>query len=227
MTVGRDRHAWAASPCADGEQEPAVGPWLRFWLCVWALVLVGALGALWKYKLTPGAAATVVERWPAGSALTHSTKGPTLIMFAHPRCPCTRASLAELRSVMSSFAGKLTAEVVFFDAGSGAGFSPTDTTDAARTISGVVVTSDPGGREAHRFGATTSGHVVLYDAGGLLRFSGGITPARGHQGDSPGKRRLLEQLAQSSTREGAERRDSLGVSQHSSSVYGCSIEEQR
>jgi hypothetical protein len=196
-------------------------------LGVWALVLVAALGALWKYKLTPGAAATVVGRWPDASALTRSTQGPTLLMFAHPGCPCTRASLAELRSVMSSFEGKVTAVVVVFDAGSGAGFGPTATTDAARTIPGVVVASDPGGREARRFGATTSGHVVLYDAKGVLRFSGGITPARGHQGGSPGKQRLLDVLAASSTQAGPRFFDSVGGRPLSSSVYGCSLEDRR
>jgi len=227
MTDGRERHAWAASPCADGMQEPVVGPWLKFWLCLWALVLVGALGALWKYKLTPGAEASVPQRWPAGSALARGTSGPTLVMFAHPRCPCTRASLAELRAVMSSFAGKVTAEVIFFDAGSGTAFSRTDTWDAAHAITGVSVFLDPGGREAKRFGATTSGHVVLYDATGVLRFSGGITPARGHQGDSPGMQRLLQQLARSSGREAPSVAESAARSSLSTFVYGCSLEERR
>ena len=35
-------------------------------------------------------------------------------------------------------------------------------------------------------GATTSGHVLLYDAGGVLRFAGGITDGRGHEGDNAG-----------------------------------------
>lgn len=226
MTDGRDKYAWAASPRARGLPEPAVGPWLRFCLCLWALVLVGALGALWKYKLTPGAEAKALQRWPAGSALARSPGAPTLVMFAHPRCPCTRASLAELRAVMSSFAGKVSAEVVFFDAGSGGAFVRTDTWDAANAIAGVSVVTDPGGREAKRFGATTSGHVVLYDAHGTLRFSGGITPARAHQGDSPGKRRLLEQLAKSSAKEDSRSPSSEPGSYLSTFVYGCSLEDR-
>jgi hypothetical protein len=51
----------------------------------------------------------------------------------------------------------------------------------------VQVRVDPDGAEADRFGSKTSGEVLLYDAYGGLRFQGGITPARGHEGDNLGK----------------------------------------
>ena len=35
------------------------------------------------------------EPWPAAGALQLSTAGKTLVMFVHPHCPCTRASLGE------------------------------------------------------------------------------------------------------------------------------------
>ena len=41
-----------------------------------------------------------------------------------------------------------------------------------------------------KLGAETSGHVVLYDEAGNLRFSGGITRSRGHVGESDGARAL-------------------------------------
>jgi hypothetical protein len=43
---------------------------------------------------------------------------------------------------------------------------------------------DEGGAEARRFGATTSGHAVLYSPDGRLLFRGGLTGARGHAGDN-------------------------------------------
>jgi hypothetical protein len=39
----------------------------------------------------------------------------------------------------------------------------------------------------------------VYDAAGRRLFSGGITPARGHQGDSFGRRRILALLSGSTT----------------------------
>jgi hypothetical protein len=62
----------------------------------------------------------------------------------------------------------------------------TDLWRAAEGIPGAQPVADPGGAEAKRFHLRTSGHVLVYDAAGRLRFSGGITPARGHEGDNVG-----------------------------------------
>jgi hypothetical protein len=73
---------------------------------------------------------------------------------------------------------------------------------------------DPGGVEAARFGAKTSGHVVAYDEQGTLAFAGGITPARGHVGDNMGRRSLERVLA------GSTAVDATRV------VLGCSLESR-
>src|ERR1043166_10197415 len=51
--------------------------------------------------------------FPADSRLEHDPDRSTLIFFAHPKCPCTRASLAELSRLMTDLNGKLRAYVVF------------------------------------------------------------------------------------------------------------------
>jgi len=56
------------------------------------------------------------------------------------------------------------------------------------------VLRDDGAVEAGRFGIATSGTVALYDRGGKLLFHGGITPARGHEGDSFGRERIVSLL---------------------------------
>ena len=61
----------------------------------------------------------------------------------------------------------------------------------AAAIPGVRVLADGDGAAAAVFGAATSGHVLFYDAAGALRFSGGITAARGHQGPSAGGEAIL------------------------------------
>ena len=50
--------------------------------------------------------------------------------------------------------------------------------DQAEAIPGVRIWTDVGAVEARRFGAATSGLVLVYDASGRLVFQGGITPAR-------------------------------------------------
>jgi hypothetical protein len=55
--------------------------------------------------------------------------------------------------------------------------------------------ADHAGMESARFGATTSGHAVLFDRAGRKLFDGGITPSRGHQGDSEGLRAIELRLA--------------------------------
>jgi len=76
----------------------------------------------------------------------------------------------------------------------------------------VTVDFDGGGAEAKRFGAETSGAVVLYDRAGRLVFHGGITAARGHEGDSFGQQRIAALL----TGARADRTDAP--------VFGCALD---
>ena len=146
---------------------------------------------LTQYKSVPGPSASAPLRWPAQSALRRDAGLPTLVLFAHPKCPCTSASLSELRAALSGFGGRVQA-IVAFSAPVGAerDWQTTGAWQAAREIPGVVTVLDPDGAETARFGAKTSGHVVLYGAEGALLFSGGITASRGHEGDNPGRARV-------------------------------------
>jgi hypothetical protein len=63
----------------------------------------------------------------------------------------------------------------------------------AQAIPGVVVFSDDG-TEAAIFHANTSGQTMLYDVSGNLRFTGGITGARAHEGENFGLDSLLAAL---------------------------------
>jgi hypothetical protein len=178
----------AAGP---GRETPGAGAgWLGFGLA-WILTVAIGFALLWSYKLRPGEAAAAPRAWPPDSRIARATGRATLVLFAHPRCACTRASLAELARLMSRFEDRLAADVVFLrppDVGSD--WDDTDLWRQASAIPGVTALRDDDGVEAGRFRASTSGATVLYDAAGRLLFSGGITPARGHEGDSLGVRRI-------------------------------------
>ena len=132
-------------------------------------------------------------RWPAQSFIPLDPGRPTLVLFAHPRCPCTRATIGELALLMASVPGRLNAQVWFLQPeNTGADWTNTDLWSSAAAIPGVTVRADSDGREAARFHAATSGQALLYGTDGHLLFTGGITIARGHSGDNPGRSAIAD-----------------------------------
>jgi hypothetical protein len=113
-------------------------------------------------------------------------------MAAHPRCPCTRATVAELTRVLTRCVGKVEVYILtLLPKSAGHDWGPADGVRGLGAMPGVHLIDDPGGEEAARFGALTSGLVALYAQDGRLLFRGGITGARGHEGNNRGERALL------------------------------------
>ncbi|WXH29168.1 hypothetical protein WA016_03116 [Myxococcus stipitatus] len=198
-------------------KRPAIarGMWVGLGLLWLAAVGVG-FALLTRHSLTPGATHEAPAQWPQAAHPPRAEGRPTLVMLAHPRCPCTRASLGELAVVMEHARGQLDARVLFLrPEGTSGDWTQGPLWRAAAGIPGVRVLADEGGTQARLFGAVTSGHSLLYDAQGRLRFSGGLTVARGHRGDNPG-RDAVEALLREAGGSG-------GTSQHA--VYGCALEE--
>jgi hypothetical protein len=189
------------------------GPWLLLG-AVWALTVADGFGRLAEYKRRPGEAESAPARWPSESQISRNAGGATLVLFAHPRCPCTRASLAELARLMTGLGDRLAARVVLLrPTGAAADWDDTDLRQRASAIPGVLTLRDDDGVETARFRARTSGEAVLYAQDGRLLFSGGLTASRGHEGDSPGLRRIRSLLRTGS----ADRNDAP--------VFGCSLYE--
>lgn len=166
---------------------------------IWTVALVVWLGSagtglLWlmAYDNTPGAGANAPAGWPAGSALTRDPAAPTLVMLAHPRCDCTRASLGELAELLARVKVKPRTFVVFIKpGGTSSGWEQSGTWEQAKQIPGVTVVRDDDGAEARRFGVQTSGQTLLYDARGELLYSGGTTGSRGKSGENAGRADLV------------------------------------
>jgi hypothetical protein len=188
----------------------------RLILCVVGALWLSIIGTggwfLKNYESRPGNNAAAPERWPAGSRLRRAGDRATLIMLAHPRCPCTRASIGELSRLMTQAKGRVTAFVLFVKPTDVAdSWEQTDLLTSAAAIPGVTVMSDDAGVEAERFHAATSGQTVLYDAEGRLLFSGGITSARGHAGDNAGRTQIVSLVTAGDT------------GQKQTPVFGCPL----
>jgi hypothetical protein len=174
---------------------------LLFAVCLWLGAVCFGMGWMWSYNQRPGTAGTPPERWPEKTSVPLDRNRFTLIILAHPKCPCTRATVEELSKLMTNCRDRLSAHVLFVTPQSAPqDWYQTDLWNSAAMIPGVSTFVDHDGSEASRFQAYTSGQVALYDNNGQLRFRGGITQARGHVGDNAG-RSAIEAIINTGTTE--------------------------
>jgi hypothetical protein len=173
---------------------------ILLFLCVIWLGAVGfGLYYVWAYENAPGKSATAPPAWPIASKIRRNDL-PTLVLFIHPHCPCSRATIGELAVLMAHSQDLVNAHAMFVKpAGFQEDWAQTDLWHSAMAIPGVSVSLDEDGTEARRFGSVTSGQAVLYSTEGKLLFSGGITGSRGHSGDNDGRAAILSILTTGNT----------------------------
>jgi hypothetical protein len=186
--------------------------WLWALAGIWIVAVTGGLSVLWAYDNTPGEAGRSPAAWPAETRLSRSTDQPTLVLFAHPQCSCTRASLGELAELLARARTQPKTYVVLLRPfGVEQDWEKTDLWRQATSLPNVTVIRDDNGDEAARFGAVTSGQTVLYGEDGALLFTGGITGARGHSGDNAGRASVVALL------------NRARVERSWTSVFGCGL----
>lgn len=183
---------------------------------LWACGVTAGFRMLLVYQATPGEAAVAPPHWPDSSPIPRRPGRPTLVMLAHPRCPCSRASVEELAWILARTGAEMDAHVFFVKPeGFAAGWERSDLWRRAASIYGVAVHRDDAGAAAALFGAATSGQTLLYDASGRLRFSGGITGGRGHAGANAGREAVLALLS------------GAGAAQAAVPAFGCALASGR
>jgi len=86
-------------------------------------VLLGATGALWviglgvglkttlNYETAPAAPGSAPKIWPAKSTIRRVSGLSTIVVMAHPHCPCTRATIGELALLMARLQNRVAATV--------------------------------------------------------------------------------------------------------------------
>jgi hypothetical protein len=184
---------------------------------LWTGAVAFGLNVLMAYKAQPGLSAVSPATWPKNDWLNLSSDKPLLVMFAHPRCPCTHASITELALLAAQANGCFDRAVVFYEPiCDSAAWTNSSLVHDAQNIPGLRVIHDTKGLLAKLFGAETSGHTLVYNANGKLVFSGGITGSRGHAGDNVAFDSVLQIL----------RNSSLTTHLATAQVFGCSLFEE-
>jgi len=181
---------------------------------LWVVLIGIGMAVMGRYENTPGPVAETPAHWPRTTSLSLSRDRYTAIVFVHPRCSCTQATLAELQVLMTRAQARLqTTVVAVVPANPDRAWTSSSLAQEAATISGVTVQMDRGGLEARRFAALTSGFSVVYDPRGELRFAGGITGARGLAGENPGLAAMEDLVEQNR------------AGRSKASVFGCELHD--
>lgn len=182
---------------------------------VWLSALAAGTGWMSWYTRLPGQVSGAPTRWPRESTVARDPARFTLLLFLHPQCPCSRATLAELERFLARAGNGCAVRVLFVEPPEApAAWEKGPLWDQARAISGLAVRADRNAAEAERFHAATSGWTLLYGPQGDLLFQGGITPSRGHEGDNAGSDTLDRLVAGGSP-----------ASEASVPVFGCALVE--
>ncbi len=179
----------------------------------WMMAVATAMLGLQQYGSQPGLDATAPLAYPDHVSVARDVSVPNLIVFVHPHCPCSNATISELERLVARLNRRATAKVVFWHPSeTAAEWHKTSLWSRALSIPDIEVIDDAGAVLAKGFGVSTSGQALLYDADGRLQFQGGITSARGHAGDSIGSETVLSLVS-----------GFCQTSTQSCPVYGCSI----
>jgi hypothetical protein len=186
-------------------------------LCAaWMLIVLSGFLLLSAYAAQPGDSGTPPARWPRASGVPFDRSRPNLVIFLHPECPCSRASVTELAYVLERFGNQVSAHaIVVLPKNSREGRGNRGILDNLASVPTLRTWIDQQAIETERFRVATSGHVLIFDSRGRLTYSGGITAARGHVGQSFGRDAVLAQIA------------GRGDTTPDSPVFGCRLATRR
>jgi hypothetical protein len=189
--------------------------------CLLWLVSIGlGLYFLMNYETTPGKPAAPPAKFPKDTKLKLSSDNDTLVMFVHPQCPCTKASLDQLARIPNK--DHLRVKLVYIEPSvKPDGWSEKWQLDDWTKIPNVEVIKDMDGVQANIFNAKTSGQTFLFDSKGRLFFNGGITAARGVAGDNKGFDNLCLALSRNKDAEANDNKLKKSL------VFGCNLLNER
>jgi hypothetical protein len=178
----------------------------------WLGAVTSGFAIYQRYESTPGSAGAPTVDWPADASIPLERQGLTLVLAIHPHCPCSAATVHELERVLAPRPGRARLNVLLFKpANAPDSWASSSTSRTLANMADSKIWLDACGRKAARFGAVTSGQLLVYDGDGRLRFAGGITPLRGQNGANAGSESLEALL------------DDTQTELRHTPVFGCSL----
>lgn len=165
-------------------------------LLAWFAALGMGLAMMAGYAYTPGAMRDAKAAWPREATFSPAGDRPTVVVGLHPRCTCSVATVRELDRILAGVVVRPQVEVLLYrPAGAAEGWERTAFDEDLRRLPAVTVRADVEGKGARAFGMLTSGDIAVFTPEKRLLFRGGLTAARGHEGESKGGRQLRMALS--------------------------------
>lgn len=183
-------------------------------LTAWALMVAAGQALLLEHTTTagdPGAPPLALPPTIA-STLHWDRQQPLLLLAAHPQCPCLPATLTELRRALAASSPPTLRVLLHTPSAPPAEWDAAADAALRRALPAGALVDDRDGALAATLRLRTSGHVLLFGVDGSLRFSGGVTAGRGHEGDNRAGRTLAAQLA------------NTGNPVATTAVFGCPLQ---
>ncbi len=156
---------------------------------VWALLLF----ALWLWMLAYHFSGDYQaldqsrQAWPNASPVGLVSDRSTLLLFLHPHCSCSHATVSEMHRMLEQLQPRDQPRlqvVVCYPPGKSESWTSTSLIKQALQLPRAEMINDERGQLASLFGARNSGNVMLFNTQGHRLFAGGITVGRGHEGAS-------------------------------------------
>ncbi len=115
-----------------------------------------------------------------------------VVMALHPKCPCTRTTLAELERLLAieSQSTRCTF-LVSMPSNQSLSWIDTDTTSFAKNLPNSFLVIDVDSKVSHQLGLKNSGALLVVQSDGTISFSGGITSGRTCSVKNPGSEAVL------------------------------------
>lgn len=183
-------------------------------LATWATLVAVGQALLLEHTTAAGDPGQPPAALPheLAAALHWDRTQPLLLLAAHPQCPCLPATLTELQRALADKPPPLLRVLVHTPSSPPPAWDARAAADLRSTLPNGAAIDDRDGALAAQLGLRTSGHVLLFARDGNLRFTGGVTAGRGHQGDNRAGRTLAAILGDA------------GKPQASTAVFGCPLQ---
>lgn len=168
---------------------------------VFLILACGFAGFAMNFKSCFSTNNAAAIKWPKFARLARAEQVPTLIVFLHPHCYNSTATMDELQKVLPALKGRVQVYLTIY--------APEQMGDAwikrgvwrqALKMPNVNLYLDKNGEDSELFGAQSSGEAFLYDTSGELVFHGGLTKSWALAGENKGMDAMVARVMNLDTR---------------------------